>query len=69
MTSEIVSRPITGADQHPVPHGLVYIGCSSPLETTEKRALEAAAIVQKELGRQELLESYSMISVYALYTL
>ena len=68
MTSEIVSKPITGADQFPVPHGIVYIGCSSPLETNEKRALEAAAIVQKELGAQlELFYNHSLCGM-TLYT-
>lgn len=30
--------------------GVMYIGCSYPLTDTEKKALEAAAIVHKETG-------------------
>jgi len=49
--ADFMSRElVVGAGEDGIRCGLMYIGCSDPLQETELRALEAAALTQKETG-------------------
>ena len=56
MTDLMVSEIITGIGKSGVCCGIIgEIGCSWPLTSTERKALEAAALAQKQTGKAKFV--------------
>ena len=53
MTDVMLKEIRVGVEESSVRCGIVYLGCSWPLHSTEEKALRAASTVQAAEGAQE----------------